>query len=80
MKASLWAVGNTAVTAQGLQLVMGLSNDDLEDSVLVHAVRLAKYCPVYALRATAFYVLGMIGSTYDGANLLADLGKRRYEF
>lgn len=54
---------------------MNLSNEFLEDSVLVHIVRLAKYCPVYAIRATAFYVLGMIGSTYDGANLLADLGE-----
>ncbi|XP_038210519.1 rapamycin-insensitive companion of mTOR-like [Zerene cesonia] len=57
-----------------LQLVMNLSNNFLEDSVPVHVVRLAKYCPVYSVRATAFYVLGLIGSTYDGANLLAELG------
>lgn len=54
---------------------MSLSNGYLEDSVLVHIVRLAKYNPVYSVRATAFYVLGLIGSTYDGANLLSDLGK-----
>uniref|UniRef100_A0A2A4J023 Rapamycin-insensitive companion of mTOR domain-containing protein n=1 Tax=Heliothis virescens TaxID=7102 RepID=A0A2A4J023_HELVI len=53
---------------------MSLSNGYLEDSVLVHIVRLAKYNPVYSVRATAFYVLGLIGSTYDGANLLSDLG------
>ncbi|XP_038210521.1 rapamycin-insensitive companion of mTOR-like [Zerene cesonia] len=53
---------------------MNLSNNFLEDSVPVHVVRLAKYCPVYSVRATAFYVLGLIGSTYDGANLLAELG------
>ncbi|XP_026729335.1 rapamycin-insensitive companion of mTOR [Trichoplusia ni] len=74
IKASLWAVGNTAVTSQGLQQLMSLSNGYLEDSVLVHIVRLAKYNPVYSVRATAFYVLGLIGSTYDGANLLSDLG------
>ncbi|XP_049865894.1 rapamycin-insensitive companion of mTOR [Pectinophora gossypiella] len=74
LKASLWAVGNTAVTSQGLQQLMNLTNGYLEDSVPVHIVRLAKYCPVYSVRATAFYVLGLIGSTYDGANLLADLG------
>lgn len=75
LKASLWAVGNTAVTPQGLQQLMNLSNNYLEDSVPVHIVRLAKYSPVYSVRATAFYVLGLIGSTYDGANVLAELGK-----
>lgn len=75
LKASLWAVGNTAISPQGLQQLMNLSNGFLEDAVPVHIVRLAKYSPVYSVRATAFYVLGLIGSTYDGANLLADLGK-----
>ncbi|XP_060801043.1 rapamycin-insensitive companion of mTOR [Amyelois transitella] len=74
LKASLWAVGNTAVTSTGLQQLMSLSSGYLEDSVLVHIVRLAKYCAVYSVRATAFYVLGLIGSTYDGANLLSELG------
>lgn len=74
LKASLWAVGNTAVTPQGFQLLMNLSNGYLEDSVLVHIVWLTKYSPVYAVRATAFYVLGLIGSTYDAANYLSELG------
>ncbi|KAL4710437.1 hypothetical protein ACJJTC_008839 [Scirpophaga incertulas] len=74
LKASLWAIGNIAVTPQGLQQLMNLSNGYLEDSVPVHIVRLAKYSPVYSIRATAFYVLGLIGSTYDGANVLAELG------
>lgn len=75
LKASLWAVGNAAVTPHGLQVLMGITNNLLEDSVPVHVVQLAKYCPVYSVRATAFYVLGLIGSTYDGANLLSELGK-----
>ncbi|XP_068630282.1 rapamycin-insensitive companion of mTOR [Battus philenor] len=74
LKASLWAVGNTALTNQGLHQLMNLSNNLLEESVPVHIVRLAKYSPVYSVRATAFYVLGLFGSTYEGANLLADLG------
>lgn len=74
LKASLWALGNTATAPSGLQLLMSLSNGYLEDSVLVHVVRLVKYCPVYSIRATAFYVLGLIGCTYDGANLLTELG------
>ncbi|XP_052751154.1 rapamycin-insensitive companion of mTOR [Galleria mellonella] len=74
LKASLWAIGNTAVTAQGLQQLMSLSSGYLEDSVLVHILRLAKYSSAYSVRATAFYVLGLIGSTYDGANLLSELG------
>lgn len=75
LKASLWALGNTAVSSHGLQQLMSLTNGYLEDSVPVHIVRLAKYCPVYSVRATALYVLGLIGSTYDGANLLSDLGE-----
>ncbi|KAJ2946926.1 hypothetical protein O0L34_g16268 [Tuta absoluta] len=74
LKASLWAVGNTAVTAPGLQQLMQLSSGYLEDCVPVHVVRLAKYCPVYSVRATAFYALGLIGSTHDGANALQELG------
>ncbi|XP_053602519.1 rapamycin-insensitive companion of mTOR [Plodia interpunctella] len=74
LKASLWAVGSTASTPTGLQQLMTLSSGYLDDSVLVHIVRLAKYCAVYSVRATAFYVLGLIGSTYDGANLLSELG------
>lgn len=75
LKASLWALGNTAVTPQGLQQIMHLTNGYLEESVPVHIVRLVRYSPVYSVRATAFYVLGLFGSTFDGANLLADLGK-----
>ncbi|XP_072940990.1 rapamycin-insensitive companion of mTOR isoform X2 [Epargyreus clarus] len=74
LKASLWAIGNTAVTSQGLQLLMNLSNGFVEDSAPLHIIRLAKYSPVYSVRATAFYVLCLIGSTFDGANLLTDLG------
>ncbi|XP_026328283.1 rapamycin-insensitive companion of mTOR [Hyposmocoma kahamanoa] len=74
LKASLWALGNTAVTPHGLQQIMHLTNGYLEDSVPVHIVRLVRYSPVYSVRATAFYVLGLFGSTFDGANLLADLG------
>ncbi|GBP15175.1 Rapamycin-insensitive companion of mTOR [Eumeta japonica] len=74
LKASLWALGNTATCAAGLQLLMQLSGGNLEDSVLVLTIRLTKFCPVYSVRAAAFYVLGMIGSTFVGANLLYELG------
>lgn len=75
LKASLWALGNTASTAQGMQLLMQQSSGGMEDSVPVIIVKLAKYCPVYSVRAAAFYVLGLLGSTYVGANLLYELGE-----
>ncbi|XP_047986366.1 rapamycin-insensitive companion of mTOR [Leguminivora glycinivorella] len=73
VKASLWAVGNAALHPLGLQQLLSLTNPS-EESIPVRIVSLAKHCPVYSVRATAFYVLGLIGSTYEGANLLSDLG------
>ncbi|XP_061709470.1 LOW QUALITY PROTEIN: uncharacterized protein LOC133519480 [Cydia pomonella] len=73
VKASLWAVGNAALHPLGLQQLLSLTNPS-EESIPVRVVGLAKHCPVYSVRATAFYVLGLIGSTYEGANLLSDLG------
>ncbi|XP_063621105.1 rapamycin-insensitive companion of mTOR [Cydia splendana] len=73
VKASLWAVGNAALHPLGLQQLLSLTNPS-EESIPVRIVALVKHCPVYSVRATAFYVLGLIGSTYEGANLLSDLG------
>lgn len=75
LKATLWAIGNTATSSAGIQLLMQLSNGALEDSPPVLIVRLAKCCPVYSIRAAALYVLGLFGSTYAGANLLHELGR-----
>lgn len=74
LKATLWAVGNTATSAAGVQLLMQLSNGCLEESPPVLIIRLAKFCAVYSIRAVALYVLGLFGSTYVGANLLSELG------
>lgn len=74
-KASLWAVGQAAAAPAGLALLLALSGGAPADSVPAHVLRLAKYCRVYSVRATAFYVLGLIGSTCDGANLLSELGE-----
>ncbi|KAI8428632.1 hypothetical protein MSG28_007368 [Choristoneura fumiferana] len=71
-KASLWAVGNAALHPLGLQQLVSQASG--EDSVLARIIALAKHCQVFSVRATALYVLGVIGSTYDGANMLADLG------
>ncbi|XP_045534255.1 rapamycin-insensitive companion of mTOR [Papilio machaon] len=71
LKSSLWAVGNAALSGAGLQQVLAVGG---EETAPHHVVRLAKYSPVYSVRATAFYVLGLFGSTFEGANLLSDLG------
>lgn len=81
LKGSLWALGGAATSACGMRLLLQLGGGGgagraggAEDSVPAAVVRLAKYCPVYAVRATALYVLGLFGSTRVGADRLRELG------
>ncbi|XP_013141294.1 PREDICTED: rapamycin-insensitive companion of mTOR [Papilio polytes] len=67
LKASLWAVGSAALSGAGLRQVAAGDAPRL-------VVRLATSTPVYSVRATAFYVLGLFATTFEGANILSDLG------
>lgn len=72
LKAALWACGHTATSSEGIQLLFTFATGG--SSVFADTVKLAQNCPVYSIRGTAFYVLGLMGCTYKGANILYELG------
>lgn len=63
LKASLWVVGHICTSVWGINIVK-------QHGSVSDIVRLAEECPVYSVRGTAFYVLGLVGSTSKGAILL----------
>jgi len=67
LKAALWGCGHIATSRLGISL--------LAEHGVVHAVlHLAQHCLVYSVRGTAFYTLGLVATTFDGANLLNRAG------
>ncbi|KAL8290440.1 hypothetical protein RQP46_002698 [Phenoliferia psychrophenolica] len=67
LKSVLWAVGHIGASQAGLSL--------LEDEYIIECiVEIAEDSPVYSLRGTAFFVLGLIASTVEGTEILDDLG------
>ncbi|KAM0790272.1 hypothetical protein ACM66B_005576 [Microbotryomycetes sp. NB124-2] len=67
LKSVLWAVGHVGSTDGGLEFL------DQED-ILETIVDIAEESPVFSLRGTAFFALGLISSTIEGAEMLEDLG------
>ncbi|KAK4049817.1 hypothetical protein OIV83_003873 [Microbotryomycetes sp. JL201] len=67
LKSVLWAVGHVGSTEGGLEFVD-------EEDVLETIVDIAEESPVFSLRGTAFFALGLISSTSEGAEMLEDLG------
>lgn len=67
VKASLWALGHFGSTNEGLHYL-------LIHNCLPLIVSLAQNCQVFSLRATAYYVLGLIATTQQGADELFKLG------
>ncbi|XP_055685205.1 rapamycin-insensitive companion of mTOR [Lutzomyia longipalpis] len=68
MKAALWALGHASTSVEGVEYL----NDPIS-RVYEKIIFLAKHCEVYSVRATALNVLGLIGSTNAGANILFKL-------
>ncbi|RDB17886.1 Target of rapamycin complex 2 subunit ste20 [Hypsizygus marmoreus] len=65
LKSILWAVGNVGATEGGLPF--------LEDEEIIPAVlAIAEKSPVPSIRGTCFFVLGLISSTSQGAEILDD--------
>ncbi|RWS26243.1 rapamycin-insensitive companion of mTOR-like isoform X1 [Leptotrombidium deliense] len=67
LKASLWAVGHVASTSLGFDLIK-------DHEIIQFIISLAAQAPVLSLRGVCFYVLGLIGSTSDGADYLKEFG------
>ncbi|PCH40022.1 hypothetical protein WOLCODRAFT_136614 [Wolfiporia cocos MD-104 SS10] len=65
LKSILWAVGNIGATESGLQL--------LEEGEIIPAIiDIAENSLVLSVRGTCFFVLGLISSTPQGAEVLDD--------
>ncbi|KAK0549981.1 hypothetical protein OC846_002598 [Tilletia horrida] len=69
LKSVLWTVGNIGATPRGLSFL------EAED-VISTVVEIAEQSAVLSVRGVAFFVIGMIASTQQGAEVLLDYGWR----
>ncbi|KAK9881647.1 hypothetical protein WA026_017167 [Henosepilachna vigintioctopunctata] len=67
MKASIWALAHLCTSTDGFKLLL---NEDL----IAQLICLAENASVYSIRATAYYALGLIGTTQLGADEIFKLG------
>ncbi|XP_056646449.1 rapamycin-insensitive companion of mTOR [Diorhabda sublineata] len=67
LKAAIWALGHMGTSNRGYDY---LTNFGVIDII----TGFAKWSPVYSVRATAFYVLGLLGTTPLGASDLSRKG------
>ncbi|KAF8133736.1 Rapamycin-insensitive companion of mTOR, N-term-domain-containing protein [Boletus edulis] len=65
LKSILWAVGNVGATEGGLPFLE-------EEEVIPSILDIAEHSPIPSVRGTCFFVLGLISSTTQGAEILDD--------
>lgn len=65
VKAAIWIVGHVGSRAYGYKLLI-----KLQANIVELIVDIARDAQVLSLRGTAFYVLGLLGSTQEGADEL----------
>ncbi|XP_011293825.1 rapamycin-insensitive companion of mTOR isoform X1 [Musca domestica] len=68
LKSAIWAIGHASTHSNGIEYFLETGTRVYEKLVI-----LATKCDIYSIRSTCFSVLGLIGSTNDGANLLFKL-------
>lgn len=66
VKTALWALGHIGTSSWGLSIL-------IEEDIIPHIVQMATLCKVLTLRGTCFYVLGLIATTRQGADILKTL-------
>ncbi|CAG0918553.1 unnamed protein product, partial [Notodromas monacha] len=69
LKAAIWAIGHLCFSECGVLYVIAKHFE-----VIPAMVQLAAYSPMFSVRGTCFYVLGLVGATPPGAALLAEYG------
>ncbi|GFQ72567.1 rapamycin-insensitive companion of mTOR [Trichonephila clavata] len=67
LKASLWAVGHIGSYSLGLRII-------IKENLILNIVDLAASAPVFAVRGTCYFVLGLLSSTIEGADALREYG------
>ncbi|TFK40828.1 Rapamycin-insensitive companion of mTOR, N-term-domain-containing protein [Crucibulum laeve] len=65
LKSILWAVGNVGATEGGLPFLE-------EEEIIPAVLDIAENSPIPSVRGTCFFVLGLISSTSQGAEILDD--------
>ncbi|KAF8195553.1 Rapamycin-insensitive companion of mTOR, N-term-domain-containing protein [Pholiota molesta] len=65
LKSILWAVGNVGATEGGLHFCE-------EEEIIPAILEIAENSPIPSVRGTCFFVLGLISSTTQGAEILDD--------
>ncbi|KAL3268353.1 hypothetical protein HHI36_007469 [Cryptolaemus montrouzieri] len=67
MKACIWALAHLCTAAEGFTLLCA-------EGIVAQLIHLAEYASIYSIRATAYYALGLIGTTQEGADEIFKLG------
>ncbi|KAL4236760.1 hypothetical protein ACF0H5_005145 [Mactra antiquata] len=67
LKTTLWAVGHMSMSSWGVAWLQ-------EERIVPEIIRLAEESAIYSIRGTAFFILGMISSTREGAEVLSQFG------
>ncbi|XP_064605282.1 rapamycin-insensitive companion of mTOR-like [Liolophura sinensis] len=67
LKTALWALGHMGRSALGIGWLQ-------EEEVIPTIIKLAEESAVFSIRGTAFYVLGLLASTRQGCQILAQFG------
>ncbi|KAG8812201.1 hypothetical protein FRC17_002142 [Serendipita sp. 399] len=67
LKSVLWAVGNIGASDGGIPFLE-------DDEIIPVIIEIAEASPVLSVRGTCFFVLGLIASTEQGAEILSDYG------
>ncbi|XP_014664644.1 PREDICTED: rapamycin-insensitive companion of mTOR-like [Priapulus caudatus] len=67
LKAALWALCHLGSTVRGVELL-------IDRAVIPDVIKLAEECPLYSVRGTCFYGLGLVASTQRGVEVLQQLG------
>uniref|UniRef100_A0A1B6C0I0 Rapamycin-insensitive companion of mTOR domain-containing protein n=1 Tax=Clastoptera arizonana TaxID=38151 RepID=A0A1B6C0I0_9HEMI len=67
LKSALWAIGHITTSVYGAQW-------SIEHGMTKAIVQLAQNCPVYSVRAAAFYSLSLTATNKTGADILRSVG------
>lgn len=67
LKGCLWAVGNICSNSRGAPLLEG-------SGVVENIVDIFNHSERFSVRGTAFFVLGLVSSTHEGAEILDEFG------
>ncbi|CAL1276055.1 unnamed protein product [Larinioides sclopetarius] len=67
LKASLWALGHVGSYPLGLKII-------IKEDLIQYIVDIAATAPVFAIRGTCYFVLGLLSSTVEGLDILREHG------